>query len=521
MGAALALLLLLADATDQAFLLERVASLGARYNRHARQQSPRAIRARLEVLSELAHLPFEGEAREKAGRLLARVVAGDRSYRVRADAARAIGRVGTGPALRAMYRTLFGPDGRTQKFALLHAVLPEALAGVRHPDDLEWISTRILKPAAAGEDSSLFRQAGPLRHALVALTLDGVARARARALGPEAAALAGAGVVEVRAAALRALAALEFMDPVVTRSLTDADERVRAAAAGYPRLTPAEVRTLLADASRRVRRAAIRGRATRPPPEAVPPLLARLAQEEDAVVRLDLLDALNRLTGREFGDNVDLWRSWWEASRNKVTGAEPRDRNGRVYFFQVGLRTERVVFVIDVSASMSREDEQGISRLEHAARALGKAVQTLSPTARFRLLAFAADLRRFPVRGREEGDRTDAAEATRWLRGLAPAGATNTYGALMHALTDRLAPDTVVLLSDGNPYRCLYKGRTYTEHEQILAEVRRVNEERQVRIHTVALLSGALEGDAEDAASAAEFLRRLARENRGEFREVR
>ena len=55
-----------------------------------------------------------------------------------------------------------------------------------------------------------------------------------------------------------------------------------------------------------------------------------------------------------------------------------------------------------------------------------------------------------------------------------------------------------------------------------LSEVRAANLRRRVRIHTVALLTGALKvGEQEDAAGAVRFLSRLSGQNRGEFREIR
>jgi HEAT repeat protein len=522
MGAALLSLLLLADPADQAFLLARLETLDGRYRAVERQQSAPAVRVRAAVVREVAHLPFEGEARAEAGKLLARIMAEDRAYRVRAEAARAIGRIGTAPALRAMYRALFGPEGRKRKFALLYAVLPEALAGLHHPDDMEWIAAQILDPVAAGRETAVLREAGPLAERLVVLTLEGVARAKLRALGPQVAKLAGKPVVEIRAAALRGLAALDLADPAVERSLSSGDELIRAAAATHPRLTPAQVEAVLTDKSPLVRASAVATAAARPPREAIPLLIATLDKDTDRRVRLDLLEGLNELTGRDFGYDVDLWQAWWQARRETFAGPGDRDRTGRVYFFDVGMRTAAVVFVIDVSASVSRQDERHISRLEYAARELGQTVQKLPPATRFRVLAFASEIRHFPHRKAAPGDKTHAAEATRWLRSLKPAGGTNTYGALMQALDDPLDPDTIMLLSDGNPYRCAYEGKTYSEHEQILAEVRRVNRRRRIRIHTVALLSGVYsDDDAEDAASAAEFLRRLARENGGEAREVR
>jgi len=72
-------------------------------------------------------------------------------------------------------------------------------------------------------------------------------------------------------------------------------------------------------------------------------------------------------------------------------------------------------------------------------------------------------------------------------------------------------------------HRFADRGQTYSEPEQILAEIRRANALRRIHIHTVALLSGAFTGktEVEDAAAATDFLRRLALQNRGQFREIR
>jgi hypothetical protein len=60
--------------------------------------------------------------------------------------------------------------------------------------------------------------------------------------------------------------------------------------------------------------------------------------------------------------------------------------------------------------------------------------------------------------------------------------------------------------------------------DQIVAELREANRWRRVRVHTVALLKGeppASYAGQEDPAGAAQFMRRLAEENNGSFREVR
>jgi len=515
--------LLLADAADEAYLLERLTGLAARYEAGARRQDKTAARRRGAVVREVAHLPFSGKARQQAGAFLALVVQGDSSYAVRALAARAICRVGGAKALDAMYRTLFGKPARSRRFALLFSVLPEALAGLDHADDLEWMSRELLAPAANGRSSPVLRSAGTLRSTLLALTLQGLGRARARVLAPEIRRFARAREPDIRAAAVGALVALDAGGKIIAQALADPDERVRAQAAAYPRLPLDLAHAAAADPSPRVRLAAQRGLAGRPPRVAIGPLIQRLREEDEPWLRLDLAEALNRITGKEFGTDADLWSAWWAANRTVFGKPAAPVRDGRTYFFDLGMRTRRLVFLIDVSASMSREDESRVSRLEYAARELERTVAKLPREARFVIVAFSSGFRRFPDQDPDQGTREDAKAAATWLRAIKPTGATNTYGALMQALAGRFPADTIVLLSDGNPYRCSYRGKTYSEPEQILAEVRRANALRRVHIHTVALLSGAFAGraEAEDAAAAADFLRRLAAQNRGEFREIR
>ena len=522
-GTALVMLLLLADPADEKFLSARVRELQLRYDDNARRQTEGAIGARAAIVRELSHLPFSGKPRDEAGALLVRILETERSYRVRADAVRATGRIGTAPALRAAYRALFGPDGRSRRFELMYAALPEALALLHNADDIGWISRQVLDAAARNRKTAVLREAGPLRDTAVVHTIEGVRRGRVRALGPECVALARNGSPEIRIAALRALADLDTGGDVLDEACHDENARVRAAAAHYHRLPLATARAIAADGTVRVRRAAIHGLSRRKPVESVPILMDRLAKEDLRTgLRLELLDVLHEHTGKDFGNQIDLWDAWWAANESTFEGPRERDKPGHTYFFSVGMRTDRVTFVIDVSASMRIQDERGVSRQEHAARELGRTLSKLPKDARFTLHVFAAAVRRYPKEEHLSAGASQAAAAVLWFRKIHPAGATNTFGALMTGLLDRMRPDTLVLLSDGNPFRCSYEGKNYSEHEQILAELRIANRDREVRIHTIALLSGGRgRAEKEDTASAADFLRRLAGDHRGDFREVR
>jgi len=133
------LLLLFGDASDEKYLSTRLAHLMRVYEGQMRRQSPEAVALRVGVVREVGHLPWEGEARLAAAKFLAGLVGNDRSYRVRADACRAIGRVGTPFALDAMYRAIFGKAGRSPRYALVYSVLPESLARLRSKEDWGWI----------------------------------------------------------------------------------------------------------------------------------------------------------------------------------------------------------------------------------------------------------------------------------------------------------------------------------------------------------------------------------------------
>ena len=173
-----ALLLLLGDAGDQRYLDARLTTLTSAYESVARRLSPDAIKLRVGVMREVAHLPWEGGARAAAAALLARVVTEDRAYRVRAEACRAIGRVGTRRAIEAMYRSLFGKAGRSPRYALLYTVLPDALAEVHSRADWEWVRARVLEPSRARTAKGLVHLAAHRARAMLVLTLDGVGRAR-------------------------------------------------------------------------------------------------------------------------------------------------------------------------------------------------------------------------------------------------------------------------------------------------------------------------------------------------------
>ncbi len=251
---------------------------------------------------------------------------------------------------------------------------------------------------------------------------------------------------------------------------------------------------------------------------AVGPLIERLAAAEGKDLRLveALLSALERLTGMVLGEDAALWRGWWAVAKDHPTQAgqkpeKPTTVSGpRYYGFAV--RSSRVVFVLDVSRSMSWND-----RLVTAKAELKQVLEHLPAATRFNLVTFS-DTAGWWAESLTPATPANVQRAVRFVLRQEPVNGTNAYDGLRLALKDE-AVDTVFFLSDGSP-----SSGQVVDPDELLAQVREMNRWRRVRIHTVALLKGepppAL-ASLEDGAAAASFMRRLAEENGGKFKDVR
>jgi len=510
MGWAASIVLLLAGAADEPYLENRLDLLVESYDAHVRRQSPQDVAHRAAVLREIAHLPWSGAPREEAAAFLARVVGNDRSFRVRAEAVRAIGAVGTAPALEAMYQALFGRAGRSPRWALLYTVVPDALAGLRDREDWDWIRRKVLHPALAKQPTGLRHIAAYRADEMLIVTLEAVGRAGRRELADDLRPFASLEDARVRAAALTALGRLGAGEDLVSSGLRDGDERVRMAAARAASLPWPQLQLALGVEDVAVRRAAIRNLGERAEDLAVPRLIVALGGETSSRAKRDAHAMLVRRTGEDFGLDAQLWSAWHGGTRRRAsedTAAAKR--------FEAG----RVLFVMDVSASMARVAVEGRTMQQQAVEALRELVGRMPRSARFAAIGFASELRRFP-------DRSNAApqpaDVLVWLAELKPAGASNCYAALMQAIADPFRPDTIVFVSDGVPRHCSWRGNTYGEPEQILHEVREANRRPMVRIHTIGMLGGSPQEDEPvDEEMAVWFLTRLAAESGGTYSSLR
>lgn len=236
--------------------------------------------------------------------------------------------------------------------------------------------------------------------------------------------------------------------------------------------------------------------------------------------------ALEEMTGKCFGFDAQAWRGWWKARDPDapLTPAKTASDCSVATYYGMGIHSDRLVFVLDVSGSMRAGRP---SRIETARQELAKTLGTLSERTRFNVVAFSGS----PIWWRDAAvpaSPKNVDSAKRFVAALSPGGGTNVWDTLVETFEKNADVDTIFFLGDGSPSR----GRV-TEPEEILARVRWMNRLRHVEIHTIALLrggtpppvAGARPGTSgpreDDEEEAARFMARLSAVTGGTFLKIR
>ncbi|MEO0478032.1 MAG: VWA domain-containing protein [Planctomycetota bacterium] len=244
--------------------------------------------------------------------------------------------------------------------------------------------------------------------------------------------------------------------------------------------------------------------------DSVPQLIARL-DEESGRLRDDLLSTLKSLTAMRFNARSN-WDRWWSENESgfalipadafaKEEGMPSRGSGQTVSsYYGIPLVSDRVVFVMDVSSSMSARfgTDANHTRLEEAKRQLKRVLRSTPEHFLFNVVSFGTAISpMFDEMQRIGGRRRD--EARENVDQLRPVGATNMHDALERAFEEREL-DTIYLLSDGAP-----SAGPITDPEQLAATIRRWNQTRRIRIHCISI------------GSDSPLLRRIAEESGGEY----
>ena len=253
--------------------------------------------------------------------------------------------------------------------------------------------------------------------------------------------------------------------------------------------------------------------------------LVSLLEREDGAMRPLIIRRLISLLGVDKGPNPKMWREQWEFAKRDwdeetvVAEGDGDDEKGSTFvwkadpdavqspsYFGVEIISKNLVFIIDISGSMSAEvtvpnDDGGsttMRRIDLAKRELIRAVELLEPRTRFNIIKFnntpsswSKKLQLF--------SKKSVKSARRYAEGLSPSGSTNIFDSLAMVL-EAGEVDTIYLLTDGAPSA----GRITTP-TGILSEIKKMNAEYQVTIHTIAM------------AYESSFLRDLAEQNNGQY----
>jgi hypothetical protein len=415
-----------------------------------------ADRAMLEVAGELGQGPGLLWARKQGVR--------DENPSLRLAAVRVLRAGGDAADLGALRAATGDAD------ALVAVEAVEAV-GVRGDDEsvelLERLFTRAPGPVAAAALRALYARAG------------GDADAVQRAMG----AATAHQTWEARAAGLDLLASAgaEQAFPVILGAFDDKVWQVRAAA-------------YRAAASVRTRRA-------------VESLITRIGDERGAA-RTFLADALVDLTGVDHGDAADGWQKWWgivgasfEVPKRiaKKAGDAPERPRTVASYYGIPLRTDSMVFIIDLSGSMTAKVGDK-TKLRAAQDQLVGVLEKLQPTQKFGLIGFGTEVGAWEP-ALVPASPKNVEQAVEWVERLAIRGATNIYDSLELALGFE-GVESIFLLSDGGPSA----GR-FVAMDQIRTAIRVQNRDRRIRINTILIGGSAREQD---------FMRKLAGENDGE-----
>lgn len=453
----------------------------------------------------------------------------------RRNAARDLGKLGTRPAAGALLEFAGRTDPATREAIVLaiarirdeavRRFVLEALPRLKDPRarvDVIWAFRRMDWDGARDGIHRMLRDPAPAVRAEAARTLGalgdprcGEAAADKRPEVVEQALLAAAslkapiepklaekllkrGAPRLQAAALRWKAAVD-PDGLDLDEFLKARPQTRIAAADVAR-SVAPLKTLLDDKDWRVRVAAVAGLERLWTSEAIDALVERFNKEDGRLI-LDIVLALQRMTGKSLGYDPKNWTAWWDVQRDRFgmpekpdpnAGALPAKEGGtRASFFNIPIFSRRIVFVIDCSGSMKNEDEiyEGKRKIDVALEELSKAVGGLSRDARFNVIMLSTEATAQKVRSlaprlvpATPGNRIKAIDLVRkaWrkLENI-KRGRGDIYDAVAEAMADP-DTDTVVLLTDGKAT----DGR-YLDRDHLIEAFAADHRTRRACIHAV------------------------------------
>lgn len=241
------------------------------------------------------------------------------------------------------------------------------------------------------------------------------------------------------------------------------------------------------------------------------PLLINRVEREEGRLAYELANALFAHTGTRCWKRAE-WETWWSAHKtgfalphaDSVRAGSGAGGGTTIAYHGIPLVSQRVAFLIDFSGSMLEKigTDKKRTRLQEAKDQFAQVIGAITEDHHVNLLVFAGEVRAAwdKLRRATTANRQELIDATNQP---GPGGGTNIFDALEVAFADTQV-DTIYLLTDGEPT----VGRLVAT-EDIVAEVRRWNRERQIVIHAISVGTNS------------ELLRRLAADSGGVYKFVR
>ena len=296
----------------------------------------------------------------------------------------------------------------------------------------------------------------------------------------------------------------------------------------------------LADPRWQLRAAAIKGLSYFKDPRAMDALIAA-AKKEEGVVQRKYFAAMARIVQENVPGTVEAWDSFWNENKEdyvkrwerwpkgQPVDGEPPDipidtSLGSTSFYGIQTNSKHIIFVVDISGSMSEEggglNEQGEARIDVARKELKNAIKSLSATdedergaASFNIVVYSSDVAVYKDGKMVTATKSAKEKAYKWIDETVQAdGYTNIYDAVEQAfniISDKKesknlakGADTIFLMTDGFANR----GKFF-DPELMLSEIKAMNKTRKITLHTIGV----------GANHNRTFLSRLAAQNDGQY----
>lgn len=268
---------------------------------------------------------------------------------------------------------------------------------------------------------------------------------------------------------------------------------------------------LLADDDWRVRRRTIEALVDLWQPLGAALLAERLPKEETALF-MDIVHALEDLTGSRHGYMREAWTRWWEGigSKAELAKRKPRPAQGwlrapsegaagkgegaTATYFKIPVFAQPAAFVFDMSGSMrdpvSRDN--GKLRIDLAREELARTLASMPEGASFNLVIFRY-YSEFPVRtevqrafskGVASVNAKHIELANKWIEGMPAVGWGAFYEGIAASLEDP-AVQVLYFMSDGAPSR-----GEFTDRDELVEAVAALRRFSPVVLHTVLVGGG-------------------------------